>query len=101
MSEVSGPPESPEEQPRLPATMHALDHAARLADAAAETDELAGHEGAEAVRAAQLSSDALKHTAEIPSQVAAASGARSEDDMQRNPSSTEPSEAEVIESAIP
>lgn len=101
MSEVSGPPESPEEQRRLTATMHALDHAARLADAAAETDALAGHEGTEAVRAAQLCSDALKDAAEIASQVAAASGARSEDDMQRKPSSTEPSDAQVIESAIP
>src|SRR6202000_2353784 len=57
MSEVSGPPESPEEQRRLTATMHALDHAARLAEVAAENDSWTVGGGAEAIRAAHLCTD--------------------------------------------
>ncbi len=100
MSEVSGPPESPDEQRRLTATMHALDHAARLADAAAETGILAVHDGTEASRAAQLCTDALKCAAEIAAQVAAAPGIRPDDETQRKPSSSEPSKP-IVDSATP
>lgn len=80
MSEVSGPPESPEEHRRLTATMHALDHAARLADAASETGILAVHDGTEAIRTAQLCTEALKYTFEIAARVAAAPGIRPDDE---------------------
>src|SRR5262249_18500601 len=40
MSEASGPPESEEEEARLTSTLHALDHASRLAEVAAEKGEL-------------------------------------------------------------
>jgi phosphate:Na+ symporter len=101
MSEVSGPPESPAEQRRLTATMHALDHAARLTEVAAETDTWAVHDGTEAIRAAQLSMDALKSAAEIAAQVAAAPGSRVNDDKQRKPSLSEPQNAPIIGSAAP
>jgi phosphate:Na+ symporter len=38
-SEASGPPESEEEQERLTSTLHALDHASRLAEVAGEKGE--------------------------------------------------------------
>ncbi len=90
MSEVSGPPESPDEQHRLTATMHALDHAARLAEVAAENDNWTVGGGAEAIRAAQLCTDALKCAAEIATEVAAVSDSRLQDDAQQKPSSLEP-----------
>jgi phosphate:Na+ symporter len=76
MSEVSGPPESPAEQRRLTNTMHALDHASRLADVASETDTWTLNDGAEAGGAVQLCTDALKCTSEIAELVAATPGSR-------------------------
>jgi phosphate:Na+ symporter len=101
MSEVSGPPESPAEQRRLTATMHALDHAARLAEVATETDTWTVHDGAEAIRATQLCGDALKCAAEITAHVAAVPGSRISDDMQRKALSPEPSDAPIIGSGPP
>jgi phosphate:Na+ symporter len=90
MSEVSGPPESPDEQHRLTATMHALDHAARLAEVATENDNWTVGSGAEAIRAAQLCMDALTCAAGIAAEVAAVSDPRLKDDAQQKPSSLEP-----------
>ena len=90
MSEVSAPPESPAEQRRLTATMHALDHAARLAEVAAENDNWTAGGGAEAVRATQLCTDALTCAAGIAAEVAAVSDSRPQDDAQKKPSSLEP-----------
>ena len=101
MSEVSGPPESPAEQRRLTATMHALDHAARLAEVATETDTWTVHDGTEAVRATQLCADALKCAAEIAAHVAAAPGSRLSDDVQRKASSSERLDAPIVGSAAP
>jgi phosphate:Na+ symporter len=39
MSRMNGPPESEEEQERLTSTLHALDHASRLAETAREARE--------------------------------------------------------------
>jgi phosphate:Na+ symporter len=101
MSEVSGPPESLAERRRLTATMHALDHAARLAEVATETDTWTVHDGAEAVRATQLCADALKCTAEIAAHVAAAPGSRLTDDAQRKTLSLEPLDGPIVGSASP
>lgn len=73
MSEVSGPPESPAEQRRLTSTMHALDHASRVAEVAAEPDTWTVHDG-DSGRAAQLCADASRCAAEIAAQVAVAPG---------------------------
>jgi phosphate:Na+ symporter len=100
MSEVSGPPESPAEQRRLTATMHALDHAARLAEVAAETDSWTVHDGAEAVRATQLCADALQCAAGIAAHVAAP-GSGLSDDVQRKASSSERLDAPIVGSALP
>src|SRR5262249_1349044 len=40
MSEAAGPPESEDEQARLTGTLHALDHASRLAEVVGETGDL-------------------------------------------------------------
>jgi phosphate:Na+ symporter len=90
MSEVSGPPESAAEQRRLTATMHALDHAARLAEVAADTDTWTVLHGVDADRATQLCADALTYAAEIAEHVAAAPASRLNDGAQQKPSSSEP-----------
>jgi phosphate:Na+ symporter len=101
MSEVSGPPESPDEQRRLTITMHALDHASRLAEVAAETDTWTVQAGAEAGRAAQLCAEVLKCAAEITEHVAAAPGSRLNDDAQRKPSSSQSLNTQITGSATP
>src|SRR5262249_36357659 len=55
MSEASGPPESQQEEVRLTSTLHALDHASRLAEVAGEKAEFGPAAGGpEDVRAAEL-----------------------------------------------
>ena len=92
MCEVSGPPESPAEQRRLTITMHALDHAVRLAEVAAETGTWTVHDGVG--QAAQLSADALKCAAEIAAHVAAAPGVPLDGEAQREPSSSQSLDAD-------
>jgi phosphate:Na+ symporter len=101
MSEVSGPPESPAEQRRLTVTMHALNHASRLAEVAAETDTGTVPDQAEALRAAQLCAEALNCAAEIAAQVAAAPDSRLNDDAYRKPSSSRELNAQITGSASP
>jgi phosphate:Na+ symporter len=80
--------------------MHALDHAARLAEVATETDTWTVHNnGAEAVRATQLCADALKCAAEIAAHVVAAPGSRISDDVQRKALSPERLDAPIVGSA--
>jgi phosphate:Na+ symporter len=61
MSDVDGPPESEDEQQRLTSTLHALDHASRLAEAAREGGDFgaAGTQPGDA-RAAQLCAEAMQ-----------------------------------------
>src|SRR6201996_326907 len=101
MSEVSGPPESPDEQRRLTATMHALDHAARLAEAAAETGAWTVHDAAEALRGTRLCADALKCTVEIAAHVASAPGSRLTDDAQRKASLPDRPDVPIVGSGPP
>ena len=75
MSEASGPPDSDEEQERLTSTMHALDHASRLAEVASEKGELGpATSGSEDVRAAELCAEAMRNAAMIAGQVGALPG---------------------------
>jgi phosphate:Na+ symporter len=101
MSEVSGPPEAPAEQRRLTATMHALDHTARLAEVAAETDSRTAQDSEESARATQLCADALTCAAEIAKHVAEAPAFRLDDGAQQKPSSSEPSNPQTNGSAPP
>src|SRR5262245_22135195 len=72
MSEASGPPESEEEQDRLTRTLHALEHASRLAEVAGEKGELGSATGgSDDVRAAELCAEAMRHAAAIAGEVGA------------------------------
>jgi phosphate:Na+ symporter len=72
ISEASGPPESEEEQVRLTRTLHALDHAARLAEVAGEEGHFTSvPSGSEGVRAAELCAEAMRHAVSIAGEVGA------------------------------
>jgi phosphate:Na+ symporter len=72
LSETSGPPESEEEQGRLTSTMHALDHASRLAEAIGEAGEFrAPTGGLEDMRAAEVCAEAMRRAASIAAEVTA------------------------------
>jgi len=75
ISEASGPPESEEEEERLTSTLHALDHASRLAEVAAEKAEFrAVPSGSEDVRAAELCAEAMRNAVSIAGKVGALPG---------------------------
>ena len=98
MSEVSRPADSPEEQRRLTLTMHALNHAARLAEVAAEeNDSWTEDNGDEDIRAAKLCADAMKYAGKIAAHVATATGSSIKSDTQRS----QPFDAKIIESTSP
>jgi phosphate:Na+ symporter len=72
MSEASGPPESKEDQERLTRTLHALDHASRLAEVAGEKGEFGSvPSGSEGVRAAELCAEAMRNAVLIAGEVGA------------------------------
>ena len=72
ISKVSGPPETEDEQRRRASTLHALDHAARLAEMAGEQPDIAPATkgGAEDARAAQLCAEAMRNAASVAGEVA-------------------------------
>src|SRR5262245_54687758 len=71
MSEAGGPPESEEEHERLTSTLHALDHASRLAEVAGEKRELAEVRASDDVRAAGWCAEAMRNAVVIAGEVAA------------------------------
>src|SRR5690349_4248804 len=71
LSDVAGPPETEDEQRRLTSTLHALDHASRLAEAAGGVDFKTVRGGPEDVRAGELCTDAMKIAISIADDVAA------------------------------
>jgi phosphate:Na+ symporter len=72
MSDVDGPPESEDEQRRLTNTLHALDHASRLAETASDGAEFGSASNeSEDLRPAQLCAEAMRHAASIAAKVAA------------------------------
>ena len=75
MSEASGPPESEDEQERLMRTLHALDHASRLAEVVGDRGESwPVPRGSDDVRAAELCAEAMRHTVAIAGEVGALPG---------------------------
>jgi phosphate:Na+ symporter len=89
MSDVEGPPDSENEQRRLTSTLHALDHASRLAEAASEEAGLAtANGGPDNVRAVQLCADAMRSAASIAAEVAALPGTRPGGAASKSPSET-------------
>jgi phosphate:Na+ symporter len=75
MSDVNGPPETDDEQRRVTSTLHALDHATRLAEIASEAGFKAAKGGPEDLRAAQLCADAIQNAASIAGEVVGQSAA--------------------------
>jgi phosphate:Na+ symporter len=72
MSEVSGPPEDEDEQRRVTSTLHALDHATRLAETAGGEAALTPAKGGpEDVRAAELCAEAMQCAASVAGEAAA------------------------------
>lgn len=72
ISEASGPPESDDEQERLTSTLHALDHASRLAEVAGEKDDFGPLPGGpEDMRATELCAEAMRNTVLIARAVGA------------------------------
>jgi phosphate:Na+ symporter len=77
ISEVSGPPESEEEQARLTSTLHALDHASRLAEVAGETNGFGSPPGgSEDASAARLCAEAMRHAVVVAGEVGTLPDAR-------------------------
>jgi phosphate:Na+ symporter len=69
---VRGPPESEEDQERLTRTLHGLDHALRLAEAAREKGQCGPvPSGSEDARAAELCAGAMRNAALIAGAVGA------------------------------
>lgn len=83
MSEASGPPESEEEQARLTSTLHALEHASRLAEVAAESELVSAAGGSEDARAVELCAEAMQNAALIAGDVDAPPDAPATDALSR------------------
>ncbi|MBV9063757.1 MAG: Na/Pi cotransporter family protein [Alphaproteobacteria bacterium] len=72
LSEMSGPPDSKEEELRLTSSLHALDHASRFADIAQEESNLTmAKVTAEAAGALELFEEAMRNTALTVKDIAA------------------------------
>ena len=105
MSEVSGPPEDADEQRRVTSTLHALDHATRLAETAGgETTFTIAKGEAEDARAAELCTEAMQCAASVAGEVAARSadvGRASPLEPRRNgPGSPEADATPVVSAAL-
>jgi phosphate:Na+ symporter len=75
LSDVTGPPDSHDEQRRLISTLHALDHASRLAETAGGgIDFGAVRGGQDDVHAGQLCADAMRSAASVAGEVAVLPG---------------------------
>jgi phosphate:Na+ symporter len=76
MSDVQGPPESDDEHKRLTSTLHALEHASRLAEMASQgVDFGTVTGGADDKRAAELCADAMRNAAWVAGELTALPGA--------------------------
>jgi len=72
LSDVIGPPDSDDEQRRLTSTLHALDHAARMAETASgDVDFRTVRGGPDDARAGQLCADAMRSAASVAGEVEA------------------------------
>jgi phosphate:Na+ symporter len=75
LSEISGPPSSPEEEYRLTGALHALDHSSRLAEAASEAPESAfAAGGADEARAIAFCVEAMRAAADAVADIAREAG---------------------------
>jgi phosphate:Na+ symporter len=76
LSDVTGPPDSDDEQRRLTSTLHALDHAARLAETAnGKIDFWTVRSSPDDTRAGQLCAEAMRSANAVAAAIAAPPGA--------------------------
>jgi phosphate:Na+ symporter len=71
LSDVAGPPDTEDEQRRLTSTLHALDHASRLAETAGGISFGAMRDGPDELRASQLCADAMRTVISVADDVVA------------------------------
>ncbi|MCL2639369.1 MAG: Na/Pi symporter [Phycisphaerales bacterium] len=77
MSEASGPPESQKDESRLTSTLHAMDHATRLAEVASEKGEFRPPlSGSADAQAAELCEQAMRNAVLIAEEIGALPGTR-------------------------
>src|SRR5262249_38475499 len=69
LSDVAGPPDTDDEQRRLTTTLHALDHASRLAETAGGIDFGTMRGGADDARAGELCADAMRIATSVADEV--------------------------------
>jgi phosphate:Na+ symporter len=74
LSEVAGPPDTDDEQRRLTSTLHALDHALRLAETAGEIDFATVRVGADDAQAGQLCAHAMRIATSVADDLAVLPG---------------------------
>jgi phosphate:Na+ symporter len=75
LSDVTGPPDTDDDQQRLTSTLHALDHASRLAEVASgEIDFATVRYAPEDARAGQLCADAMRSAAALAGEVEGPTG---------------------------
>jgi phosphate:Na+ symporter len=74
LSDVTGPPDTDDEQRRLTSTLHALDHASRLAETAGEIDVGTVRGGPDDARAGELCADAMRIATSVADHVAVLPG---------------------------
>lgn len=74
LSDVAGPPDTPDEQRRLTNTLHALDHASRLAETAGGINFGTVRGGPDDGRLSQLCADAMRIVILVTDEVAAVPG---------------------------
>lgn len=82
ISEASGPPESHDEQERLTRTMHALDHATRLAEVAGDGELVRVPGDSEDAHAATLCAEAMQNAESIAREVQSPSPQPLHEDVQ-------------------
>jgi len=70
LSDVAGPPDTDDQQRRLTSTLHALDHASRLAETAGETDFGTVRGGPDDARAGELCANAMRIAISVAANVA-------------------------------
>jgi phosphate:Na+ symporter len=101
MSDVSGPPETDHEQRRVTSTLHALDHATRLAEIAGEAGFKTAKGGSEDLRAAELCADAMQNAASVAGEVVGQSAAldRTAPDETRRKSPGSPQAGAAVEAS--
>ena len=85
LSDVGGPPDSDDEQRRLTSTLHALDHASRLAETAGGIDFGTVRGGPDDVRAGALCADAMRTATSVANDIAVLPG--SDQSPQASPAS--------------